>query len=348
MSNAITGSFLISFFLLITMAMFSGLLGTTAEQTDALRETSQIRGERLRTLVSITSTARCKVYTATVQNESSQVSFGDYSKMDVLARYTDSTGDIVSQHLDYPADWTISSITPNNGGTSTWDPGETATFSITLVPDPKPNTKGTVLVAVPGGIHDSAYFDGSPQRTCFYLHNNPTPPDGDTGSQPVLPMSATPPTAAKLFNYDNDRDSASGVQILKGGNGANESNPLKYQAWRSGALAGGMIISGDATIDFWAGIKDFQGGIKGKVTFFLRDYDGAGYTEIANGLIDQSDWQAGSDTFVKKTVTMPGLSYAMAAGHILEAKVVVNPPSADDTWFAYDTLSYPAVVGVLP
>ena len=45
---------------------------------------------------------------------------------------------------------------------------------------------------------------------------------------------------------------------------------------------------------------------------------------------------------------MPGLSYAMAAGHILEAKVVVNPPSADDTWFAYDTLSYPAVVGVLP
>lgn len=139
MSNAITGSFLISFFLLITMAMFSGLLGTTAEQTDALRETSQIRGERLRTLVSITSTARCKVYTATVQNESSQVSFGDYSKMDVLARYTDSTGDIVSQHLDYPADWTISSITPNNGGTSTWDPGETA---IRRYIEPEPSVSG--------------------------------------------------------------------------------------------------------------------------------------------------------------------------------------------------------------
>ena len=137
--------------------------------------------------------------------------------------------------------------------------------------------------------------------------------------------------------------------VAKGGSGVNETDPTKYQVWRSGALAPEMLISGDATIDFWAAIKDFSDNVTGKVTFFLRDYDGVGsYTEIGSGDLSEANWQGGSSTFVKKTITIPDLSYTVPVGHKLESKLIVDGVSGDDMWFAYDTLIYPSVIKLLP
>ena len=55
-------------------------------------------------------------------------------------------------------------------------------------------------------------FDGS----TLYLHNNPTPPIGNTTMQDLLPLDATTPTATLLYNYATDVDSDPGRTIEEG------------------------------------------------------------------------------------------------------------------------------------
>ncbi len=48
----------------------------------------------------------------------------------------------------------------------------------------------------------------------YYLHNNPTPPVGNTVSQVDLPMDTSAPTATTLYNYDTNRDSDPGRRLV--------------------------------------------------------------------------------------------------------------------------------------
>ena len=64
------------------------------------------------------------------------------------------------------------------------------------------------------------------------------------------------------------------------------------------------------------------------------------YTEIGNGTVSRANWQSGSSTFVQAIITIPGLSYNIPAGDMLEVKMIVEVISGDDMWFAYDTSSY--------
>jgi len=178
----------------------------------------------------------------------------------------------------------------------------------------------------------------------YYLHNNPTPPTGDTNAQAVLPMDTTAPTATTLYNYDMDRDSFAGLWISKGGSGPGETDPTKHQVWRSGNLTKSLPIMGTVTIDLWSAIKDFGQGKEGEVIIYLRDYNGSTYTEIGNGTLYEADWQGGSSTWVMKTITITGLNYTIPAGNELEVELIVGNDSGDNMWFAYDTTSYPSVV----
>ena len=179
-----------------------------------------------------------------------------------------------------------------------------------------------------------------PCRFNYCLHNNPTPPTGDTNSQADLPMDATAPTATTLYNYDQDKDSAAGRFLAKGGSGASESDLSKYQNWRTGALSQDHTINGVATFPFWSAIKDFGDGKQGEVQAFLRDYNGSSYTEITNGTLFVSDWQGGSSTWVQKTLAFPSVNYTVVAGNRLEVKIIVGGNSGDDMWFAWDTTAY--------
>ena len=303
---------------------------------------NEFREERLATVISITSTGTsdCK-YTTALRNRSRGVSFGDFSEIDFLVSYDLTTGDS-TRRLAYTSEWTVSSITGDNTNPNVWDPEETATFSFSLAPEPKVGTKGTIAVAVPGGISDSAYFD---VVTCFYWHNYPTPPTGDTASHAPLSMDRIAPLASTLYNYDTDRDTDPGLQLKKSKRGLSETDPLKYQVWRTASLGDALVITGDVSIDFWAALTPPHLGERGTVNMYLRDYDGvSAYTEIGSGTISESDWQGASTTFVKKTITIPGLNYTVVAGHELELKVVVDNGAQHDMWFAYDTVSYPSVI----
>ena len=180
----------------------------------------------------------------------------------------------------------------------------------------------------------------------LYLHNNPTPPVDDTSRQGVLPIGTTVPTAGTLYQYGSPNNN-DGL-LLKGTNkGLSETDPSKYQVWRTGALAGPLLIEGDVLIDLWAAIRQFQPGQSGAVTAYLRDYDGAAYTEVAAGSVFFEDWQEGSSDFLKRTILIPNVNYTVPAGHELEARFIADTIKASkDMWFAYDTASYPSVINL--
>ncbi|MFC1969086.1 hypothetical protein ACFLVF_01180, partial [Chloroflexota bacterium] len=109
-----------------------------------------------------------------------------------------------------------------------------------------------------------------------------------------------------------------------------------------GTIGNVCQINGDITLTLWGGIEDFQQSQRGVVIAYLRDFDGSGYTEIANTSIDAPDWQSGEESWVEAVITFTGVSYTMQAGHFLEVKVLVDDVSDQDMWFAYDTTDYPS------
>ena len=159
MNVAIPWVLVFSTFLTAVWVSFAGLLDVTTKQTTAVEQARELQYERVRTLVSITSTSSSgDEHTAMVLNRSDGVSFGDYSNLDIFTRYSTATGDRVAKRLEHISEWNVSSITPDNADPNIWDPDETATITFTLVPKIKDCTKGTLAVAVPGGISHSSYF----------------------------------------------------------------------------------------------------------------------------------------------------------------------------------------------
>ena len=180
--------------------------------------------------------------------------------------------------------------------------------------------------------------------TSLFLHNNPTPPIADTAAQAVLPLDATATTATLLYKYSLPSNN-SGL-LLKGTElGLGETDPTKRQVWSTGILASPLVIAGDVFIDIWAAIRNFQLSQSGAMTMYLRDYDGATYTEISNGSVFAVDWQEGAGTFVERTIMMADVNYTVPAGNEMEVRLIVDTIKASkDMWIAYDTVSYPSVI----
>jgi hypothetical protein len=148
------------------------------------------------------------------------------------------------------------------------------------------------------------------------------------------------PSATTLYNYDTDRDASPGLLIARGGTGPTETDPTKYQAWRTSALASGLTIKGTVRVLLWSGMKNFGQTTSGTVTVFLRHFNGAAHVEIAQGSMPAQAWQGGSPTWVVKAITISGVDYSIPPGDYLELKIVVGAAATDDMWFAYDTTSY--------
>ena len=193
-------------------------------------------------------------------------------------------------------------------------------------------------------VPSNAFTTANCFTTCWYLHNNPSPPTGGTVSQAVLPLNGSFPSASTLNNYDTDRDGDEGLLIAKGGSGPTESDSGKMQVWRTAALGGGLSLVGTAEANVWAAVKSYGQGKAGEVFVYLRDYNGSTYTEIGNGSVYRADWQGGSSTFVQGIITIPGLNYTIPAGNMLEVKILVGGNAGDDMWLAYDTVSFSSEV----
>ena len=180
--------------------------------------------------------------------------------------------------------------------------------------------------------------------TFYYLHNNPSPPVDDTSRQAILPLDGTAPTGGVLYKYGQPNNNPG--LLLRGTElGLAETDPEKYQIWQTGPLGEALTVQGDVLIDIWAGIRNFQANQSGAMTVYLRDYDGSGYTEIANGSVFAEDWQRGSGTFVPQTIMIADVDYTVPAGHRLEARMIADTIKASkDMWLAYDASGYPTVI----
>ena len=272
-------------------------------------------------------------------------SVSDFSRVDVVAQYSSGAQDHIIW-LPYTAPplqsntWTILSIADDKIDPGILNPGETALIRMRLDPAVAPSTTNWVQVTTELGISASFFFPTGIWCGAVYLHNNPTPPTADTTSQTGLPLDKLAPTATTLYNYDVNRDSSPGRLILKDGTGATESNTRKYQDWRTTSLTADLTIDGTVTVTLLSGMKDFGLSQAGSVTVFLRDFDGSSYVEIGNGTLTDADWQGGSSTWVEQTISIADVDYTIPSGNYLEVKLIVTSSSADDMWFAYDTVEY--------
>ena len=152
------------------------------------------------------------------------------------------------------------------------------------------------------------------------------------------------PTATTLYNYDQDRDSEDGLVIDRGGNFPTETDPLLHQNWRTDPLLEDLVIDGVITLVIWSGLENFQNNKRGYIEAYLRDYDGATFAEITQGELNVKNWQAGSNTWVQRTLEFDSVTYTLPAGNRFEVKLVVRASSWNAMWFAYDTTTYDSIL----
>jgi hypothetical protein len=149
----------------------------------------------------------------------------------------------------------------------------------------------------------------------------------------MLPLGPT------LYNYDTDHDAGPGRFVQRGGTGPGETDPRRFQSWRTAALPVAQTISGNVRAELWIAIKDFTTGKTGAGAIYVRDISGGAPVTIAQGSFSFPGNVAG---WLPVTVGMNIPAYNLLAGHALELKVIVPNASEDDLWFAYDTLAHPA------
>ena len=167
MSESLGAIVAMTLFIMVTGATFMSLLEVWDQQSSESRVATLRRMDQLNTRVSITSTAvsgaDCDTFTATVSNPG-KTSVGDFSEIDFIADYTDTNSNKVAARLDYVSgavaadQWTISTIAPDTRDPNTWNPREVATIDFEVHPSLSTAVSGTMVLATPFGITDTAYF----------------------------------------------------------------------------------------------------------------------------------------------------------------------------------------------
>ncbi len=173
----------------------------------------------------------------------------------------------------------------------------------------------------------------------MYLHNNPTPPTGNTVAQFGLSASAAVPTATTLYNYDTDCDGRAGRTLLRGGGTVAETGACAYATWRGPVYGSPLLMDGTMTLDIWAR-KTANGGAPPSRIAHLRAYDPVSdtHTEIGSGSAAVS-----GNEFDPYTIGLTVINHTFAAGSQLELKLVASGGGRDID-IAYDTVAYPAAL----
>jgi hypothetical protein len=200
---------------------------------------------------------------------------------------------------------------------------------------------GYLLSAHTTGPYAAADFDA---RDVFYLHNNPTPPDGDTIAQADLPLTTAEPTATVLPNYATDLDGNTGVTgrfIDITSSGLAELDLQKHQTWLTQPVTSDLIISGGASLSIWARMKSPNKNLQ--LRAFLSECDGSlTCTHFATG--DMEVVVGASDTqFQEVMLVFDDVSATIDDGNQLMLRIVaMDVADADQAYLAYDTLDYAA------
>jgi len=131
----------------------------------------------------------------------------------------------------------------------------------------------------------------------YYLHNNPTPPVGDTNAQANLSMNDVQPTADTLYNYDKNydwRNPRPGRRVEESSGGPDGLELKEYQNWRSAPYSSETHLKGTVVINLFIAPDGFNFDNDGSFRVYLRDYNPATgtYTEIgsADYFVEGGHW----------------------------------------------------------
>jgi hypothetical protein len=230
-----------------------------------------------------------------------------------------------------------SKVVCDNGKGST-DPGTSHTFSVAA---------GESVTCTITNTRKAAGF-------AFFLYNRTTQPSTNTTRLANLPMSTVAPSnMGSLPNYDTNGDAAPGRLVQKNAPSASQTDLTKYQNWTTPAFGAALVINKatNAEVKIWTAMKDLTSDKTGQVRVYIRDCPGTPQTSCV--LIGQADYTRPlGSPFSQATVSVPWTfapsTYTVAAGRLLEVKVVVRDTSADDMWFGYDTQAMPASFAYQP
>ncbi len=167
MGTILAGFMVISVFLVASALMFNAFLFGSGTQSQSMKEMSRTNAQREGSGLNITSAS---VYTAGgsdawvhVDHTGSQ-SVADFSDMDVIIQYTDTSDNLTLNHLGYNAGglannkWTVSAtgVQPDSFNPRMWDSDEELTIDLRVSPSIKAGTAASVVVATPWGVNDQS------------------------------------------------------------------------------------------------------------------------------------------------------------------------------------------------
>jgi len=176
--------------------------------------------------------------------------------------------------------------------------------------------------------------------TTWYLHNNPTPPTGNTAAQFNLPLNATSPTVATLFNYDTGCESRVGRSLIRGTGLVGETGACSYATWRSAALVASRTLNGSATLVVWAR-KTAALGTNPTLRAFFRVFHPATSTWTDLGTANVTVSANPTAAWARLSLAWSLAGATVAVGQQIEVKVVATSGTRDIE-IAYDTTTSPS------
>ena len=170
MGNLLAGALVISTFLAASALMFSSFLTSSVTQAESLKDFTRSSQGLVGGALNITDAA---VYPpgggdvwVHVDNTGSR-SVANFSQIDVIMQYTDTSDNLRLTYLDYNASgaganqWTVSAtgVQPDDFNPRIWDSDETLLFDLQVAPAVKPGTPALVVVGTPWGVSDQNSVD---------------------------------------------------------------------------------------------------------------------------------------------------------------------------------------------
>lgn len=167
MGTILGGFIVISAFLVASALMFNSFLVGSLAQSQSMKDMTQTNSRRVGSGLNITGAA---VYTAGgsdvwvhVDHTGSQT-VADFSEMDVIIQYTDTSDNLILNHLGYNAgglddnEWTVgvTGVQPDSFNPRMWDSDEELTVDLRVSPAIKAGTTAWVVVATPWGVNDQS------------------------------------------------------------------------------------------------------------------------------------------------------------------------------------------------
>ena len=167
MGTILGGFIVISSFLVASALMFNSFLVGSLAQSQSMKDMTRTNSSREGSGLNITGAA---VYTAGgsdvwvhVDHTGSQT-VADFSEMDVIIQYTDTSDNLILNHPGYNAgglddnEWTVgvTGVQPDSFNPRMWDSDEELTVDLRVSPAIKAGTTAWVVVATPWGVNDQS------------------------------------------------------------------------------------------------------------------------------------------------------------------------------------------------